>query len=297
MTDAIDLPEITPGMNPNSVFGGIPMMSREQAASQDLGIEIPTHWVPLPSRGRVYPKNHPLHGLEKVEIKAMTVREEDLLMSTPLIQKGTVITELVRSCLLQKNLPVEDLLSGDRNALMVAIRITGYGAEYQIPVKCANDACGFLTENAQIDLGDLPLRFLELDPVRPGENRFGFTLPVSKKHVEFKFLTVGEEEEILHEMEKRRKSGNLNQQAVSTRLSHNLVSVDGNESRNLIMKFCTVMAARDSLALRRYIDQHEPTMEMKTEFTCQSCSETKEVSVPFGVGFFWPGISQQSSSD
>ena len=78
----------------------------------------------------------PWHACETVDIKAMTAREEDILTSRAFIKKGTVITELIRSCLVDKRIDPNSLLSGDRNALMVAIRVTGYGVEYSTEVTC-----------------------------------------------------------------------------------------------------------------------------------------------------------------
>src|SRR5690554_2624285 len=120
----------------NAVFGtqgsdppggaGIQEMSREQYTKATLGFDIPVEAVPLPSRGLIYEDRHPLRGKDSVEYKAMTAREEDILMSPALIKKGTVITELIKSCLIDKTIDPSDLLSGDRNAIMVAIRATGY---------------------------------------------------------------------------------------------------------------------------------------------------------------------------
>jgi len=102
----------------------------------DFGIEIPAETVPLPSQGLAYPEGHPFHRQSTVDITAMTAREEDILTSQALIKKGTVITELIRSCLVNKAVRPDFLLSGDRNAIMVAIRITGYGREYEATINC-----------------------------------------------------------------------------------------------------------------------------------------------------------------
>ena len=108
--------------------------------ADDFGFEVPVEAVPLPSNGVVYPVDNPLHGLETLDIKAMTAREEDILTSRALIKKGTVITELIKSCLVNKSIDVEDMLVGDRNAIMTALRITGYGSQYTVEVDCPD--CG-----------------------------------------------------------------------------------------------------------------------------------------------------------
>ena len=164
------------------------LISRVDAARQELGLEIPTAFVPLPSKGLIYPVGSALHGKEEVEIRQMTSQQEDILTSRALFKKGTVITELVRSCLIDPTINVHELLSGDRNALMIAIRITGYGSEYNPEVTCPEEECK-TKQKAEINLSDLEVKFLTIDPITPGTNRFAFQLPVTKKRIEFKFLT------------------------------------------------------------------------------------------------------------
>jgi hypothetical protein len=260
-------------------------ISRAEAARQELGIEIPSALVPLPSKGLVYPVGSPLYGREDVEIKGMTTQEEDILMSRALIKKGTVITELIRSCLMEPGIQVNDLLSGDRNALMVAIRITGYGPEYVAQVACPS--CE-VRQDYSIDLSALEIKPLEIEPVAPGVNQFVFELPVSKKKIVFRFLTGKEEEEIIALMENKKKKGLANDNVVTTRLFFSIISVDGNTDRSTISKYIQFMAARDSHALRHYIDKHEPGIDMRHPFECKSCGHSEVVAVPMGASFFWP---------
>lgn len=114
---------------------GMPVQTAAQAARQAIGFDLPVAEVPLPSRGLVYPDG-PLHMAETVELKPMTAREEDILMNRTLVRKGTVVTELIKSCMIDKNIDVNSMISGDRNALMIAVRITGYGADYSPKVTC-----------------------------------------------------------------------------------------------------------------------------------------------------------------
>lgn len=292
----------TEGMTPeqqreakNSVFaaaqqmqGGLGMVSQLDTARKELDYEIPVETVPLPSRGLIYPVGSPLYRQEFVDIKAMTSHEEDILMSRALIKKGTVITELIKSCLINPNIMVGDLISGDRNALMVSIRITGYGSEYTPQVQCPS--CE-LKQDYSINLTDLELKMLTLEPVQPGVNRFSFTLPVSKKDVEFKFLTGREEEEIVATAENKKKQGMVNDNVITTRLKYSLISVNGDMDRNKIAKFVQYMPAKDSLALRKYIDKHEPGVDMKYNFKCKSCDHDEMAALPLGITFFWPSNS------
>lgn len=248
-------------------------------------IQIPSAQVPLPSRGLVYPVDSPLYGKESVDIKGMTTQEEDILMSRALIKKGTVINELIRACLLTPGVAVNDMLAGDRNALMVAIRITGYGPEYTPIVQCPS--CEQKTEYP-IDLSNLDIKPLELDPVLPGQNRFSFLLPVSKKNVVFRFLTGKDEEEIANIIETKKKKGLAVDSVITTRLISCVVAIDGVEDRSVIAKQIAYLPARDSLMLRKYMEQHEPGIDMRCQFECPNCGHTEEVAVPMGASFFWP---------
>jgi hypothetical protein len=251
----------------------------------DFGFEIPVESVPIPSRGLAYPSDSALHCAESVDIRAMTAREEDILTSRALIKKGTVITELIKSCLVDKRIDVSKMLSGDRNAVMVALRITGYGSEYTAEVDCP--ACATKSKQS-FDLSELPIKPLEITPVEGGQNCFEFTLPITKKNVRFRFLTGADEEEILLIQERKKKSGAMTDNLVTTRLQFALTSVDGKTDKAAIASFIRNMPARDSLALRQFIDKNEPGIEMKSFMDCPSCNETSEVKMPLGASFFWP---------
>lgn len=268
-----------------SQSGNVPGVSKEEYAKRELGIEIPVDAVPLPSAGKVYPVDHPLHGATQVEYRAMTAKDEDILMSRALIKKGTVITELLKNCLIDPNIDISSMLSGDRNALMIAVRISGYGREYSPSYTCPS--CEFKNE-MQVDLTQLAIKPLNLEPEIPGQNLFKFKLPVSGKTVGFKFLTGKDEEEILQQAEMRKKRGLINDNAVTTRLLWSILEIDGNRDRSYISKLVQYMPAKDSLVLRKYMEEAEPGVNMNVNFTCSSCEYSEEVSLPMGPTFLWP---------
>jgi len=252
----------------------------------DFGFVVPTETAPLPSQGKVYPEGSPLHGRTSLDITPMTAREEDILTSRALIKRGTVITELIRSCLVDKQVRVEEMLSGDRNALMVAIRITGYGQHYEAEIVCED--CGERSD-ASFDLATLPIRGLELEPADPGTNIFEFELPVTGAKVQFAFLTGNDEELLLAEHDRRRKKMKLSADSlVTSRLEKSLVSVNGILDRAKIAHFVRRMPAQDSRALRKHMDAHEPGIEMKAWTRCEHCGTDQEVGMPIGAKFFWP---------
>lgn len=274
-----------PGVDPR-----MPTSTAVDRVKADFGLDVPVELAPLPSAGKVYPASSTLHGMEVVEIRSMTAREEDILTSQALLKKGTVITELIKSCLVDKTINPNDLLIGDRNALMVAIRITGYGAEYDAEIQC--NECQ-VKAPAHFNLGELPIQRLEIEPVQPGLNLFEFQLPYSKKNIKFKFLSGKEEEEISVTAEKQKKLGlGQGDHAVTTGLLYSIVSVEGIEDRAKISNFIKMMPARDSLALRNFIKDNEPGIRMKQDATCSACGHTEEVNMPLGVSFLWPGAAR-----
>ena len=260
-------------------------MGSSNVMKDDFGFEIPVETVPLPSRGITYPIDSPMHGKETLQIRAMTAREEDILTSKALIKKGTVISELLKSCIVDKGIDPDELLSGDRNAVMTALRITGYGTGYHVEVDCP--ACAERSKQ-EFNLAELPLKRLNIPPVSPGVNLFETTLPVTKKKVRFKFLTGQDETEISKLQERKKKQGQLNDNLVTTRIQFSLNSIDGITDRNKLGFFIRNMPARDSLHFRTFMDRNEPGIDMKAWMDCPSCLEHSEVRLPMGASFFWP---------
>jgi hypothetical protein len=271
---------------PAGIDPRMPRASQTEKVKADFGLDIPHELAPLPSSGKVYPPDSSFHNIDAVEIRAMTAREEDILTSRALLKKGTVITELIKSCLVDRSMNPLDLLSGDRNALMVAIRITGYGHEYNVELECTE--CGVKSPH-EFNLAELPIKRLEIEPVSVGMNLFEFMLPYSKKNVRFKFLTGRNEEEITQTAEKQKKLGlNSGESNVTTNLLYSILSIDGIEDRSKIANFVKNMPARDSLALRNYMRDNEPGIVMKQETVCNACGHQEEVNMPLGVSFLWP---------
>jgi hypothetical protein len=258
-----------------------------QQTVQKQNLAVPDVEVSLPSRGKLYPPGHSLHLAESVGIYSMGTAQEDILTNKSLAQKGTTIQELIRSVLCDKSIDVSDMLIGDKSALLIAIRITGFGHEYETEMTCPK------CENKSafpFDLSALPIRELEIEPVSPGVNEFEYTLP-SGTHVTFKFLSEKEETEIQKISEKLQK-GNLIMQdkPITTRLKYQILSVNGNRDKSYIGKFCENVKTRDSRPLRKYMNDNEPGISIKQPYICSKCEFEKEVVVPLGPQFFWPDM-------
>lgn len=265
-------------------------ISRVQYAKSEFGLEIPVDIIPLPSKGSVYPVGHPFYNQDAIEYRGMTVREEDILTSAALIKKGTVINELIKACLIKKDVDVSSLLSGDRNAIMIAIRASGYGRIYSPSFTCPK--CD-TTANLQIDLAELGIKPLDISPCIHGENMFNFTVPQSGHEVTFKFLTGADEEEIVSQMTARKKKGIQLSNLISTRLKSSIVAVNGDRDRTKVARYSENMRAGDSAALRNYIDDHEPGVDMVVDFSCENCEHFEEVGIPMDASFFWPNAKRQ----
>jgi len=255
----------------------------------EFGWEVPVELVPIPSEGKVYPLDSYLHNKKTLKIKAMTAREEDILSSAALLKEGTVINHLIESCLIDKDVKIDEMLLGDRNALMVSIRITGYGSSYSAIASCPE--CSERSSH-DFNLSELEIKPLSVEPVRPGENIFSFNLPITKKDVHFRLMTGRDERERSLTTERKRKmfgSARI-EDNVTSRLSQLIVSIDGVTDKNKISQFVRSMPALDSKRLRNYINECEPGIDMSAWIKCTGCGESSKIGLPMGTNFFWPSM-------
>jgi len=255
----------------------------------DFGWEVPVDSAPLPSKGQLYDKDSSLYQRETIDIRAMTAKEEDILMSQAYIKQGVVIDKLLESCIIDKSIDVSELLTGDRNTILVALRVTGFGSDYSASTNCT--ACG-ARNTTVFDLTSLKLKSLDAKPVAPGINEFEVYLPVSRKTATVSFMTAGVEKEI-SVTEKRNKEllgidPDVNR--VTTRLSNSVKSIDGIRDRNKLKKFIENMPLRDSRTIRRFIKDNEPGIDMNTSYNCSSCNQEAQVTLSLGLNFLWPTI-------
>jgi hypothetical protein len=236
----------------------------------------PTEIVDLPSKGLVYPESNPLSS-GKVEMKYMTAREEDILTNQNYISKGTVLDELIKS-LIVSDVKYEDMIVGDKNALLVAARILGYGKEYKFE---------WGGEEYNIDLTTIEDKPINESLFVKGVNEFNFTLPSTGVPITFKLLTGADERKINAELEGLKKINKNLSPELSTRLKYMITSIgDNRESKDIRQFVDNQLLARDSRAFREYIKEVQPDVDL-TFFP--GGSDTK-VSIPIGLSFFWPDI-------
>jgi hypothetical protein len=244
-------------------------------------LKIPTETVTLPSKGLLYPESSPLSKGE-LEMKYMTAKEEDILTNTNFIRQGTVIDKLLQALIVT---PIEynEILVGDKNAILVAARVLGYGKDYTFKYYD-----GGIEKEATIDLSKLEDKSLNESLYTKGINEFSFTLPKSGNTVTFKLLTHGDEQKIDAEIKGLQKVNPNSSTDVTTRLKHIITSIEGKREQKDIRDFVdNYLLAPDARALREYYNQVSPDINLV--YIPEDDSYTGEgIAIPISLNFFWP---------
>ena len=237
---------------------------------------LPTETIELPSKGLLYPEDSEL-AKGTIEMKYMTAKEEDILTNQSYIQKGTVIDKLIKSLIVSK-IDFNQLLIGDKNAIMVAARILGYGSKYQFT---------YNEEQHEVDLSLLDNKKIDEKLFVSKLNEFAFKLPHSGNEVTFKILTHKDEMDIARELEGLKRINKDSSPELTTRLKYIIQSVNGEKEKKDIRDFVdNYLLARDSRALREYISKIQPDIDL----TFFPKKDGGGVSIPIGLSFFWPDV-------
>jgi len=235
--------------------------------------KFPTEIIELPSKGLLYPENHPLRE-GKVEMKYMTAREEDILTNQAYIEKGIVLDKLLESLIITK-VNIKDFIIGDKNALLIAARILGYGKDYSF---------SYGKDQYTIDLSALDNKPFDESLITKGENNFSYVLPESNVPITFKILTGHDENKIDAEIKGLKKIHKDYSPELSTRLKYLITSVNGSSESKDVRDFVeNHLLARDSRALRKYIKEIQPDVNLT--FLDDS---NEEIAIPINLNFFWP---------
>lgn len=253
----------------------------------DTKFEFPTEIIDLPSKGLIYPEDHPLRK-GNIEIKYMTAREEDILASQSLIKKGVVLDKLFESVVVEPNVDINDIFIGDKNAILLATRVLGYGSEYQVEV---TDPFTLENQNVSIDLSKVKTKNFD-ETTLNGDNLYKFKLPKSGVELDFKLLTHGDEVEITKEnqaLARLYKGKSDSSFDVTTRFKYMIKGIDGNTDTGYINKWIqNQFLALDTKAFRQYIKNISPDMDLTFEFESEVTGEREVLNIPFGVSFFYP---------
>lgn len=267
-----------------------PVIATEQQIDP-LSFVVPTEFVVLPSRGLYYPADHPLHNQEAIEIKYMTAKEEDLLSSRSLIEKGLVLDRLIENLLVDRRVRSRDLLIADRNAVLVAARASGYGTDYKTKITCRScahtDTYEYNLLEAMISqpLSDEDLKEIGVEYV--ADDTFKVSIPHSPVDVEFRLLN-GHDERAIMDLATKRKKKKVDGKLVTDQLNFMIVSVMGHTETEMIRKYVDSLPLRDSKFLRKTYEQVSPSVELRKEFVCNECDYEDDIDFPFTIDFFWP---------
>ena len=240
--------------------------------------KIPTETVELPSKGLLYPKDSPLSS-GTVEMKYMTAKEEDILSNTNYMRKGIVLDKLMQSLIVTENFDYNQLLIGDKNAIMIASRVLSYGKDYTV---------NYLGEDIVVDLSKFDNKELKEELFKEGKNEFEFKLPKTDNLIKFKLLTHKDQKDIDNELAGLKKLNKDDSSSSTTRLKYIITAVNGTTEKKDIREFVDkYLLASDARALRSYYAQIQPDVDMTFTYTNEDGGE-EEVALPIGLDFFWP---------
>jgi hypothetical protein len=248
--------------------------------------KFPTEIVELPSKGLLYPEGS-LLAEGKIEMKYMTAREEDILSNTNYLKQGIWLDKLLQSMIVSK-INYDDLLLGDKDAIILAARILGYGKDYSFKYTFPSSD---IEETVTVDLSSLnEKKFDELLIKEKRKNEFTFEFPLTGNVITFKLLTVGDEKNIEKEITGLKKIDPKGSFEISTRLKHMILSVNGDYETKIIREFVDYgLIARDAKAFRDYISTINPGIDMSYKHTTENDVE-EDIIIPVGLNFFWPNI-------
>lgn len=250
---------------------------------QSKSYPFATETISLPSKGLVYPESNPLSKGE-ITIKLLTAKEEDILTSTNLIRKGIVLDKLLESIIVDSDVNINDLVIGDKNAILISSRILAFGSDYKVTV---NDPQENEPVEITVDMSKLNIKEID-DSKLSRKNEYDFVLPKSNTPIKFKLMTHGDEVAVSKDVEasmKIMKQGN----DIQARYRRLIIEVNGNRDIGYISNFvANQLLAADSKSLRKYMNELSPDVDLTFDYTSPFTGETEALKVPIGVDFFYP---------
>lgn len=266
---------------------GAPVQAADAPASP-LDFVNPTEFVELPSKGIGYPEGHPMKGKEVIEIKYMTAKDEDILTSQTLLKKGVALERFLQNILVDK-VDSKSLLVGDRNAILIAARASGYGKFYEVNMSCPS--CGEKQQET-FNISEPKVQELNWDQTsdtvrKTDEGTFVARTPMTNFDIELRLLTGHDEIEIATINNNKRKK-KIIETIMTDQFKRMIVSISGHSDRNIINKYIERMPAQDARFLRKVYKTVSPSVRVCKDFTCSSCGHEQELEVPFGADFLWP---------
>ena len=253
---------------------------------------VPTEFVELPSQGHYYTEGHPLHNCDTVEIRQMTAKEEDMLTSRSLLKKGIAVDRVIQSLIVDTRLSADSLLIGDKNAIVIAARCSGYGNIYETKVTCPECST---TQPYEFDLNEAQVKHgtaaEALGAHNNGDGTFNLKLPVTEVTVTFRLLTGADERAYLNSMNRqktKRKSKSQLDTVVTSQLRNLITAVNGDSSPDAVNYLVDNIPSRDSRRIRSAYKLASPDINLDQHFECVNCDYSDEMEVPLTADFFWP---------
>jgi len=266
-----------------------PPQTMQNEGGGGFSFVVPTEFVELPSQGRFYPEGHPLHGADSIEIRQMTAKEEDILTSRTLLKKGVALDRVVENLIVNKRINPDSLLVGDKNAIVIAMRVSGYGNEYETQVTCPScttvQEFNFDLNKANIEHGSVGTEPWEVE--YNGNGTFDVVLPNTEVRVTFRLLTGRDEKSLFNGMERDRKTKKY-EQGVTRHLHNIIVAVNDDSSPEAIEFLVTHIPSIDSRFLRLAYRDTAPNVDLTQNFECVGCDYEQDMGVPLTADFFWP---------
>ena len=265
------------------VTRGLNQQPQSEMPNIPKSFPFPTEIISLPSKGLCYPESNPLSKGD-ITIKLMTAKEEDILTSTTLIRKGIQLDKLLEALVVEPGVNINDLVIGDKNAILISSRILAFGPEYSVKL---NDP--FIEEEVEttIDLSKIKIKEID-ESVLNRSNEYNFILPVSKTPIKFKLLTHGDELAINKDVEASQKTVKQGNE-ITARYRRIITEVDGNRDLGHISNFVSNrLLAGDSKALRKEMAKISPDLDLTFDYTSAVTGETEALKIPFGISFFYP---------
>lgn len=260
--------------------------------------------IQLPSNGQCY-----RNKLDRVPVAYLTAYDENIITSPNLYKDGLVIDFLLQNKIVNKDINVDDLVSGDADAIILFLRATSYGPEF--PIVVTDPETGEQIDST-IDLTTLKPK--EFNLVGDENGWFEYVTPLKKDKIKFRYLTRKQEKQLrkvtelegygtkaylldseretllaalmndsnINENEKKvirsataimdtwaKKLRKLNDSHFTRMMTNSMqlqvTAVNGNTDREFIRKYINQMPARDSLALRKYINDNKPGIDFEIE--------------------------------
>jgi len=230
---------------------------------------LPHDVVPLPTGGRFYKSKK-----KSVKVGYLTAADENLLMSN----SNDLITQLIRTKLYEPDLKPDELMQGDIEAILIFLRNTAFGPEYNISVTDPDTGQKFTTT---IMLDELNIKRPEQEPDENGHYRV--VLPKSEVEVKLKPLCLRDTKDL--ESMVQSYPPTMIAPKITWTLQKQIIEVNGSADNNEINKFIQSMPISDSKFIREFLEKNEPKLDLiKSVYT--PSGKKVDVAINFGVEFF-----------